>query len=154
MACELERSRYTDLQKKADKDKNLQPQASAAYKALKDCEGVAYERAEAKAEREAREKMYAQQAETAAMYARGEHMKDIKIGPEYAHKFDVSKYLPKVKEEKGPSVGLIVAGVLGGGIFLLIILYFLMKGKSGPRYGGYPPPYKRKKRKRRKKKRK
>jgi len=138
MACELERNRFLALQKSTT---SKPAELDAAYKTLKQCESVAYQRAEETAEREAREKLYSQQAETAAQYASGARMKDIKAAPEYEHGFDISKFLPKIKSEKGPNVGVIVTGVLGGGILLLVILYFLMKDKGDSRYS-YPPTYK------------
>jgi hypothetical protein len=144
MACELEQKAYSE--KPSDVN----------YNRLKACERTAHERGEASASRQAEEASRARAAETAALYAAGGPMKDMQVGPDYQHGFDPSKYMVHAKSQvrKGPGIGLILGGVFGGGILLLVMLYFLVKGKGGgrPRYPGYPPGYKKKSKKKSKKK--
>lgn len=140
MACEAQLAQYQSAQDPAAKN--------AAYQALKACQASEAGRQQAVAEQQqqqqataaqqaATQAYRAQQAAIAAQYAAGGALTDL-AQPDYQSNFVLPTYQAPAKP--AGNVGLILAGIFGGGILLLVMLYFMMKSTRGPSmgYGRYP----------------
>lgn len=114
-----------------------------AYNKCK-AEEVAYARSEQTSSRKAKEAYYAQQAKIAAQYAAGGALRDLKVAPDYQHA-SIAQFLPKTASNvqagsgAGINKGLLVAGILGGGLLFMGIIFLMMRTRPPRRgYGRYP----------------
>jgi len=114
------------------------PEKQQHYTAWMQCRSS--DRSDAQAKQQAASAFYAKQADTAAMYARGEHLKDLSTPTNIPGSNFV---LPSVQQQalRGKSsAGLIVAGVLSAVTFIGLAMFMMMKNSGrGRGRGGYQP---------------
>jgi len=108
-------------------------------------QATAFAQSERTASRQAQEAYAAQQANIAAQYAAGGALRDLSVGPDYQHA-SIAQFLPKTASNVqagaggGLNKGLLIAGILGGGLVFMGIIFAMMRTKPPRRgYRGYRP---------------
>lgn len=103
-------------------------------------QATAFTRSEQTSARQATEAAYAKQADISAIYARGATAAT-PTPTDYRHA-SMAHLLPKTAANvaagsgKGPNMGMMIAGILGGGLVFMGIIFLMLRTKP-PRRSGY-----------------